>query len=602
MKQLVFMWRSNYRELIALGAVLFIYILGLALSPKNVFWSPDEGSRFIMANILSSGSEQEDRSVYPGISNDPDFRFHPGYYKYKGFMYPIPNNDGTYKFPWGIAFPYLSGQLFRYLGIYGLFMIPLISGWLITLLAWKIVKKQDPSLAIWTILLVGLGTPIYFYTQVYWDHTLATLLGIFSLYILATNPNSSFKTKSLVILPLILAISLRVEMLAFALALGFAWLITQRRISTTKRFSFDPKGKLRNIIILLVILLLIIFIFLALPARYSGEFIRLGKDFLSDENLYVSAVGFLERNINELPHVLINYTASEGLWLPEGLGWLGIFALVICIFAVLVRSRRVEFALIIPSLLLMCGLTLYAVLTTQHYRSLHGFIICIPYSLIAIFGLNEAWKRREYSELLVYLSALLYFFLGVTSILVFRAGKATRSWPGLEWGQRYLLTLYPILALLSLLAIKRYWDSQRPQIFKLVVIALTVFMMAISFSIQLRGVWMLRQSRQTIAVWSNYLQMQSKDPVVTDAWWLPASLAPFFTTHEMYLVLNADDFSEWLLEVGADNVTEFTYVSSSPLDLSSLSTPSIQVQRNEKRNIADLRFIHYSIHITPQTD
>jgi hypothetical protein len=143
--------------LISLGTVLFVYILSLALSPKDVFWSPDEGVRFMMANILSSGSERENGSGYPGISKDPDFRFHPGYYKYKGFMYPIPNNDGTHKFPWAIGFPLLSGQLFRYFGINGLFVIPLLSGWLITVFAWRIVKRHDSSLAIWTILLVGLG-------------------------------------------------------------------------------------------------------------------------------------------------------------------------------------------------------------------------------------------------------------------------------------------------------------------------------------------------------------------------------------------------------------------------------------------------------------
>jgi hypothetical protein len=475
------------------------------------------------------------------------------------------------------------------------------------------MKKLDPSLSVWAILLVGFGTPIFFYTQVYWDHTLAALLAIFALYILVAKHQLSIISLSLVVLSLLIAVTLRVELFTYALALVFAWLVTNRRISKNKIgnrnlqtslefMSLDKTQIKSKKLIFPLIIIVTLLIYFALPARYSSELFRLSREFSSGGNLIHSTINFLERNFAALPHLLINYSASEGLQLSEALGWLGIFALIISILAALIPAWRLELALVVPSLLILGGLTMYAVFTTQIYRSLHGFFLCIPYSLIVVFGLKHVWNQRKYNENLIYLSALFYFILGVISIILFRAGKEGTYWPGLEWGQRYMFTLYPLLAILSLLAAKRIWYSRRPEITKLVLISLTTILMIMSFSIQMRGVWMLHQSRQTIAVWLDYLQKQPGNPVVTDEWWIPASLASYFLTNEMYVVLDNDDFQKWLFEIGAETDSEFTYISSSPLDLSTITTSNIQIQSNGKQLIAGLTFIKYSIHEYPLLD
>ena len=606
-------WRNNFRELISLGVVLTVYIISLTLSPNNVFWSPDEGVRFLMANSLTSGPEQGNNKGYAGIIRDPDFRFYPGYYKYSWFMYPIPQDDGTIKYPWAVGFPRVAGLFYRAYGITGIYVIPLLSAWLITLIIWRFSINLIPSLAFWAILLVGLGTPIFFYSQVFWDHSLATLLGMVALFTLATKPQLSINSIFLIVLPLVIAITLRVEMIAFALAIGLAWLVSLRRVPKGLKFPKltnkkmpqlnpalskveNPKRFIRNSLISIMFLLfLALILYFLLPVRYAGEFSRLGKDFLTQKDFLASAGGFLARNIKALPHLLINSSASEGLQLSAGLEWIGIVALLICIPISIIRARDIDSYLLISSLTVMFGLILIAIFSTQTYRSLHGFFICAPYALISAHGLKKAWQRRRYQELVVYISAVLYFLIGTAAVLVFRAGKEVKSWPGLEWGQRYLLTLYPLLAILSLLALRDYWKSQSSKILKVAVIGLTIILMTMSFSIQIRGIWMLRESKLTIRSWLNNLEIHTSDPVITDEWWLPASLATFFTTHEMYSFYDADDFSHWLSQIGSNDVDSFTYVSSSPINLTSISNLNLPIQRISKQYIGGLSFIRYSI-------
>jgi hypothetical protein len=606
-------WRKNFPELVSLGVVLIVYIGCLSISPHKVFWSPDEGARFLMANSLTSGLDKTSNKGYAGINSDPEFRFYPGHYKYSGFLYPIPQDDGTFKYPWTIGFPFVSGLVYQIFGIHGIYLIPLLSGWLIALIIWQFSNILSPSLSLWAILLAGLGTPIFFYSQVFWDHTLASLMGLVALYSLTVKPKLSFSSTTLVVLPLAIAISLRIEMFAFALAMGFAWVVSKRRVSTrvdfpshnsmelpTRRITLpqinNPRKVIQYLLISIVLIILLgLLLYFSLPIRYVGEFSRLSKEFLTHEKFFLSSRDFLIRNINALPDLLINTAASEGLQLSPQLAWIGIVAVLLSLPTVRVRSMNIISLLLIFTSIVMLTIISIATFSTQTYRSLHGFFICAPYALICAYGLNKAWQRRRYQELVVYLSSVFYLLIGIAIILVFRAGKEVKTWPGLEWGQRYLLTLYPLLALLSLIALRDFWKLRSPKFLRMIVIGLTIILMVMSFFIQVRGVWMLRESRQTITSWINNLEFHQSDPVITDEWWLPASIATFFTTHEMYSFVESDDFSLWLTQIGSDGVDNFTYISSSPIDLSSISNLQNPIQPTSTEDIGGLSFTRYSI-------
>jgi hypothetical protein len=545
---------------LALGIVLIIYILISTFSQKNVFWSPDEGARFMVANIITSDPEDRISIGYPGYYKDPAFRFHPGYYKYEGFMYPTPVIGGRVISPWNIIFPFISGLAFRFFGINGVYYIPLVCSWLIALVIWKIAIKVNVPYPYLAVILVGLGTPIFFYGQVYWEHTLATLLGLLALVSLISNPRISYKSIFFVFFPLILTIILRVEMFAFVIALILAWFISRKRSTNEKLPDFQIKSYKIFLSIFIFSSISILLLIYFLPSRYSSEFNRLIADINGGSNALETSLRFVKRNLSEIPHVLINYSAGEGLQLPDELSWMGVAAIIVPIVGFFRYPKDSKLIFYPISLLMMIGITLIALFSEREYRSLHGFFLCCPYSIVVTFGFLKAWQRKNYHELLIFLTTILYLLIGAASILILRASKEASSWPGLEWGQRYLLTLYPLMVIASFLSLKEIW---------------------------------LLKSKEQISNWSLYLNHQAPNPLITNEWWLPGSLAYDFMTHEMYLAHSDEDFSQLISMMRSTNVNGFTFISSFPDDLLENEYLSFGYRLEKVQDVNGLNFAHF---------
>ena len=91
------------------------------------------------------------------------------------------------------------------------------------------------------------------------------------------------------------------------------------------------------------------------------------------------------------------------------------------------------------------------------------------------------------------------------------------------------------------------------------------------------------------------MNYQAAEPVVTDEWWLAGSLASYFTTHEMYTAHTDEDFSDWLSIMRSNNVTGFTYISASPVDLSSVRNFNHEYHLQDNKSINGLSFVRYSL-------
>jgi len=128
---------------------------------------------------------------------------------------------------------------------------------------------------------------------------------------------------------------------------------------------------------------------------------------------------------------------------------------------------------------------------------------------------------------------------------------------GLEWGQRYLLTLYPVVAILALVVAADYWHSARPRALRIVAVLLMSVSMMVAVDFEVRGVAMLRSNLQVFSEWEEALR--SDGPVVTDVWWLPTALAHLFVTHEMYYIRHREHISEWVDFAAARGVRRFIF-------------------------------------------
>jgi hypothetical protein len=83
------------------------------------------------------------------------------------------------------------------------------------------------------------------------------------------------------------------------------------------------------------------------------------------------------------------------------------------------------------------------------------------------------------------------------------------------------------------------------------------------------GIGELRVSKQDLAAYQAAAAATGR-PVVTDLPWLPSALAPYYATHEVYVVDDGHDLGQWLDEAGGE-VREFVFVGFSGPDPAALA-------------------------------
>ena len=64
-------------NIIVWGLIFFIYLGLFFLTPKSVFWSPDEGAKLIQLQTLGWDQGLHYQIPYPGYELDPSYQFYP---------------------------------------------------------------------------------------------------------------------------------------------------------------------------------------------------------------------------------------------------------------------------------------------------------------------------------------------------------------------------------------------------------------------------------------------------------------------------------------------------------------------------------------------
>jgi len=129
-----------------------------------------------------------------------------------------------------------------------------------------------------------------------------------------------------------------------------------------------------------------------------------------------------------------------------------------------------------------------------------------------------------------------------------------------EWGQRYLLPAYPALVVLALLAGWRLWSEHGVRFRRAVVSALVLasIMALVGVGLEARGTWMLREERAQVESWLELARaLPSREPLVTDVWWLPLNLAADFYTRPMMLAEGEERLMKWAVRMRERDLRSF---------------------------------------------
>lgn len=541
--------RSTAKSLLyVLALILILWVAAMALLPPSVFWSPDEGGRFLMLKERMAESGHGLPACYPGRRLDPDYAFYPS--ASRGGMYPRGGAGSGQRFNWSSAYIAVTAPAYRGLGVRGLY-VPSLAGMLLcAVFAFLFAERMTPGAGPWAAAGVGLASPVFFYGLVFWEHAAAAGALSAGLFAVWASPRRHGRHRLISLtgglVCLLAALSLRAELLIAATAAALV------PVFEALRRAPEGRRRLRVLVLILVGLSVLcaagpVFSILAgsgwSPFRQWDPIRALGA-FL----VHVQYADYGPYAWAHIFGVAINNPARGGLSMPSGWTIAAGSSVALCLFSsILCRRFRLTVWIIGAGTAALCAWT--AVTEPGRFRAVHGLWITLPW-LVAVTlpaGGDKTPGRRLFMR---FCAAYFVLFVLVTLLL----GKPTG---GLEWGLRYGLPLYVFLGIAAAVSFRRFIAYDAGRMRRPVTVVVIALMLA-GAAMNMRGVHELYTTKRELqTVRAHILRFDA--PVVTDRWWLAAALAPLFVRHEMYTLSDEAPLETWL-DLAADRVPAFLFI------------------------------------------
>ena len=537
-------------------AVLGLYLAALHSMPMSVFWHPDEGAKFLAMLSLQWDGGPQYVMPYGGRAIDPQLDYYATRCQ-PSFVYPSLDAHGALQFRWPIWFSLLSRPLYDAFGLAGLYLMPLLCGWLIAVLGGRWAGWYDRTLVPTATLLVGCATPVWFYSLNFSEHTLATLCGILALSAFASDLEPRWLRGMAVVVTVTAATILRAEMLAFASAIALcAALVRRREEAGTKRTGAAPRRSLLPATralagLVLVGLAAIALAFVVLPPRHRQVVAGL-------PGLLASTARKLEYAPRSLVSIFAGST-EEGF--PGGsAGRVAVFlAMAAAVCGPFVRPP-IGWTLVLAAVFVFVECSLFMVLTGRPYLSRQGVLSVAPFMIVVPASI--AYLRGQAESRLRPLVAVGLSYAVIGFVVLFAARVTTQGdfTIGRDGAARYMLTLYPVGAVLALVTAQMVRRSALRAAMRSGFMILVTAGVVVAVYYQYRGIQEMRANKDSLIQWEAALRRH--EHVVTDVWWLPASLAPFYATHGIYCVGEWGDLPTWIERAAARGVASFAVATT----------------------------------------
>lgn len=527
---------SRFLSPVALGIIAFLVYLWIAwfiLLPEGV-WSPDTGAKLLQLQSLrlEDGRLAYD-ILYPGHELDPNLQF--AHDPQSGFLQVRDNALYFQRFP---LFPLITLPLFRWFGLYGLYLIPAAAGAAASVVTLLLLRQRDRRFAMWT--LAAFGSPVLIYAALFWEHTLAACLGLAAAWIaLKLHPQTTVAPRGRILgwlavaVMLGLSIYIRLEMLIFAGALLCAYWFTVREGRWGPALASGILG-------------LVLLAYVATHLTMFRQPLPDNARFIFYPFRYLKVAGW-----RALPDLLVGPFSDEAI----DPGWLGGLWAIAAVVAIAHSFGPTDSP--VPRTIRMLGLATTAVVgasflfTATPYRSAHGLLFTTPWVLLGLCRAREVWQQGEWRARIIVLTTILGLVGYTAGIIGLRAGSPHG---GLEWGARFALVFFPLLALLA------GWDlgAKRRDVATLAVYGALLFL---GLGFQARGIWTIRQDKQFSAALNEAIVQIPEQHVLTDVWWIPLNAAPVHTEKAIYTTSTPEKLKEWIELAAANRIEHFSLVT-----------------------------------------
>ncbi len=494
--------------LCSLLAISVCYFAALCILEKRGFWITDNANKFLQVQALATSSYTDFSIPWPGQIVDPDFVYNPLPYYFtrveSGKLYSV----------FSPVFALISALFFAHLGHWGLYLLPALSSLAMLAGLAQLASLVSPRIAVGhvAVLTAGLCTPVFFYSLVFWEHTPAICLGVWSVrYLLQFLADSAPKHLGLGMAAAGLSVYFRDEfyLLCLVLALCTAF--------------YASAGRLKILVSSALIL------FASLLPLWLFQWLTIGHPFGYHLNTHLATAADWVHHFEARPRVFYNlFIASNPI--PA-------LSLVLVLPFVLAFVLNPRFA---PPALSKAVPAYSAVALVSAGLSLGGYFFSaspIDYMLkssnalfasapfVALAFLRSAGSATSAFRRWIWLVAL--SFAALYALAAPKVGSM-----GIHWGNRYFLLLYPLFAVLAAANLIDWLERQQPY-FRVSALAVGA-VLVISLAAQVYGISLLAQKKAFSYRLNSEMRQRSEEVVITNRRWVPHALCgefyqrPFF--------------------------------------------------------------------------
>lgn len=516
-----------------LSFFLYLAVSWFILDAQAV-WSPDTGAKLLQ---LQSLRLEDGRFLYDILYQESYLDTDLVFAELDTRFGVLGVSDRELHFRRLPLFPLVTLPFFRWIGFYGLYLLPSVAGAATNFFTLSLLKSKERQFAMWV--LIAFGSPIFIYSTLFWEHTIACCLAMAAVWF-------SFRiTSAEVIAPayrilhwttvgLLLSLStyFRLELSIFSGAfLASYWLLYSRY----RRYVFwsgliygltmAPYGALHNYLF-------------SQPIPDNAAYLFYPASYLKASKWQA------------LPDLLVGPVTLESV--NHGLlGWVWSLAAVIIIFLAFVFpgssfTNRIKW-IVLGITAIIASTFLFS---PEPYRAAHGLLFTTPWVLLGLCRGRELWSQARRPVRVLILTTFLGLMIYTINIIGLRFGPPHG---GLEWGARFAMIFYPMLALLTV------WAFGPKRTLLTIPIVFTLVVVGLGF--QVRGLITIHQDKQVNKQLNKVVLESPSQQIVSDIWWLRLNAAPIHGEKEIYLVDDFNSVANWIELATAHSIGDFTFVT-----------------------------------------
>jgi hypothetical protein len=530
---------------IALVGLLYIVLLATYLQPLNGFWSSDQGTKLIQTQSLLLNRFSTNALIYPGEIYDPEHRFTPlrgTYYQHEGQTFSI----------WSPAFAALSSMPFFLFGYGGLYVVPVAATLVLLALCAVLARSMiGPPWDVVSVLVLGLASPLAFYSLVFWEHTLSALFITAALW-LATIAITQSRDWYLIGTGVLIGFTVwfRIETILLSIAVMFSLLLVQ------------PHKVLRY-----GIWLGIGFTVAFVPWLFCNLWIY--GNLLGPHVAVTGSVNYQEgTTVNAIINTRLEWLGQ--LLIPGDNVLLLIITALVAIYVAVMLVRKKTFTL----QMLPCSIILLIAIGVLGYQRIPlglqtSLLITFPIVALCLLPTFTAIVRedgiisQQLMNIFINQSALTRLFLGCAVSFIVLACVIKVPYGGAQWGPRMLLPILPILTIVAIMQTVKWLRSDSPIWARGIVIFTATLLLSVSLYSEGWGIRRIAAFNADNHHVVTTVAQSNERVIITDIWYAPCVIAPlFYDGHLIYLLSNGTELDALVEQLQANGVERFYYLGT----------------------------------------